>query len=245
MTTNGSGECPSNNHGSAPRTDITVILDRSGSMGSRREEVVRSFNGLLAEQRAVPGKARLTLVQFDHEYEPVYEAVRLGDAPDLSEEIYQPRGTTALLDAVGRTIARTEKRLDRRAKKRISKGKDPSPPRVLVVVITDGLENASTDHTLTEVRAEISRLESDAGWSFVFLGAGLDAFSQAGSLGMDAKRSMRSGVGAPAMARSMDVMSRKMRAFRAIKTDATVDALRAALDFTAEERQEADDQAGD
>ena len=245
MTTNGSGAGPGTGTESTPRTDITLILDRSGSMKPRRDEVIRSVNDLLAEQRAVPGKAKISLVQFDHEYDAVYRGVRLGDAPDLTAETYEPRGTTALLDAVGRTIRDAEDRLERRALKRKAKGKDPSPPRVLVVVITDGLENASTDHTLEGVRREIARLEADSNWSFVFLGAGLDAFAQAGGMGMRSQRSMRMGRSGQAWSRSMAVMSCKMRNFRGMASDATPDEVRSALEFTDDERQDADDRPGD
>lgn len=222
------------------RHDITIILDRSGSMAHRREEVIRSYNDLLAEQRTVPGKARLTLVRFDHEYE-ADPTVRLADAEDLSPETYEPRGSTALLDAVGRTITATEARLRRRARKRSDQGKAPDETKVLVVVMTDGMENASTDHTLEDVRREIGRLEQEAGWSFVFLGAGLDAFAQARGLGMNADRSARVGASGAAWSRGMGVVSAKMRIVRELQADACAEARREALEFTEEERRRLDD----
>ncbi len=246
MTTTGSGEGPATTtKGSAPRTDITIILDRSGSMASRHAEVIRSFNDLLAEQRAVPGKAKISLVQFDHEYEPVFEAIKLADAPDLTPDTYVTRGTTALLDAVGRTIKDTEARLRRRARKRKEKGKPIDDPRVLVVIVTDGLENASTDHTLEQVRAEITRQETAWNWSFVFLGAGLDAFAQSHGMGMASGRAMRAGRSGKAWNRSMGMVSAKMRMMRSLDREASMDQVRSALEFTDEERQESQDKAGE
>ena len=246
MSENGSGEGPATKaKESASRTDITIILDRSGSMGRRREEVIRSFNDLLAEQRGTGGKAKISLVQFDDEYESVYRGIGLPEAPDLTVETYEPRGTTALLDAIGRTIKDTEKRLKRRAMKRREKGRKPADPRVLVVVITDGLENASTDHTLEGVRREIARQEKDWNWSFVFLGAGLDAFSQAGDMGMPAGRAVRMGAGSKAWGRSMRMVSSKMRLMRSLDREASMDQVRSALAFTDEERREAEDKTDD
>ena len=246
MTTTRSGEGPATTtKTSATRTDITIILDRSGSMVPRHAEVIRSFNDLLAEQRAVPGKAKISLVQFDNEYESVYRGVKLADAPNLTPDTYVPRGTTALLDAVGRTIKDTEARLRRRARKRREKGREIDDPRVLVVVVTDGLENASTDHTLEQVRAEITRQETDWNWSFVFLGAGLDAFAQSHGMGMASGRAMRMGASGKAWNRSMGVVSAKMRLMRSLDREASMGQVRSALEFTDEERQEAKDRAGE
>src|SRR5690349_20383978 len=91
--------------------DITIILDRSGSMGSIATDVVGGFNHFVTEQRAQPGDCRLTLVQFDDQYEVVYAGRPIVEAPLLTSATFQPRGTTALLDAVGRTIDATGDRL--------------------------------------------------------------------------------------------------------------------------------------
>ncbi|MDP7005505.1 MAG: VWA domain-containing protein, partial [Phycisphaerales bacterium] len=92
-------------------TDITTILDRSGSMGRLHEQVIRSFNDFLTEQKAVEGEAKISLIQFDDQYEVNYEGVDIQDAAELNAVTYEPRGMTALNDAIGRTILAMKKRL--------------------------------------------------------------------------------------------------------------------------------------
>jgi len=107
-------------------------------MDAIASDVVGGFNSFLAEQRRQPGECRLTLVQFDDQYEVLYAGVPLADVRRLTARTYQPRGSTALLDAVGRTIDA--------AGRRFSELPEPTrPDRVLMVIVTDGLENASTD----------------------------------------------------------------------------------------------------
>jgi hypothetical protein len=92
-------------------SEIVCIIDRSGSMGSIRDDAIGGFNTFLAEQKKLPGEATLTYIQFDTEYEVVHENAPLNDVPPIDETVYVPRGSTALLDAVGRTIDATGKRL--------------------------------------------------------------------------------------------------------------------------------------
>src|SRR6266487_1756585 len=92
-------------------TDITIVLDRSGSMEAIREDAVGGFNRFLRDQQAADGQARLTLVQFDHLYEPLYQGLDIRDAKALDQTTFVPRGSTALLDAIGRTIKATGDRL--------------------------------------------------------------------------------------------------------------------------------------
>ena len=155
--------------------EIVCVLDRSGSMESIRADAVGGFNAFLDAQRAVPGEARLTLVLFDHEYALALDAVPLADVPPLTEETYVPRGTTALLDAVGRTLDAVHARRD-------GAGGDGA---VLVCVLTDGLENASSDYTRSRVQALVQARQAD-GWAFQFLAANVDAFAEAGGIGIGA-----------------------------------------------------------
>lgn len=157
-------------------TEILCVLDRSGSMQSIREDAVGGFNALLEAQQAVPGEARLTLVLFDHEYEVVLDAVPLADVRPLTAETYVPRGTTALLDALGRTIDTAYGRL-------ASVPESERPGAILACVITDGMENASTDYTRERVKALVEARQAE-GWQFQFLAANVDAFAEAGGLGI-------------------------------------------------------------
>jgi Mg-chelatase subunit ChlD len=169
------------------RAHIAVVLDRSGSMNEIRSDAEGGLKAFLQTQREVPGEATVSLYQFDDHYETVYESQPVRDLPDFSLE---PRGTTALLDAVGRTVARVDgwlRGLPDAAK----------PTHVIMVVVTDGLENASREFSLATIKELIAQRKA-AGWQFVFLAADQDAFATGGAMAMPtassystAKRKMR------------------------------------------------------
>lgn len=163
-----------------PVTEIACIVDRSGSMHSIAEDAVGGFNRFLEEQKALPGRARLTLVLFDHEYQLLCAGLDLRRVPPLDERLYRPRGMTALLDAVGRTLDD----LDRRFK---VLPESERPDKVIVAILTDGLENASSDYSLKDVADRISEKRDRDGWDFVYLGANQDAFLAASELSIGAQ----------------------------------------------------------
>jgi len=158
----------------ADRVHVSVLLDRSGSMSSIADDTIGGFNTFVAEQQKLAGEARITLVQFDGQdpQEVVADAVPVAAMTDLDDRTYQPRGNTPLLDALG-TLIET---IDRRATL------DPDEFQ-LVAVITDGHENASRRFTRDRI-ADMAKARSDAGWAFVFLGANIDSFDEARSMGM-------------------------------------------------------------
>ena len=155
-------------------TDITLIVDRSGSMGSVCEEAEGGVNAFIKRQQQQPGEALLTLVQFDTEYEFVTQGTSVQDVP-----LYKliPRGMTALLDAVGQAIQQTGERL-------ASMPEHERPGLVIVVVMTDGLENSSCEFTKSQVKSLIQHQQDVYDWQFTFLGANQDAFEEARSMGM-------------------------------------------------------------
>ncbi|MEQ8842289.1 MAG: ADP-ribosylglycohydrolase family protein [Acidimicrobiales bacterium] len=158
----------------ADRVHVAVLLDRSGSMSSIADDTIGGFNTFVAQQRELPGECRITLVQFDG-LDPqavVADAVPVAKIADLDERTYQPRGSTPLLDALG-TLIET---IDRRTTA------DPDEFQ-LVAVITDGQENASSRFTRDRI-ADMVKARSDAGWAFVFLGANIDSFGEARTMGM-------------------------------------------------------------
>lgn len=161
-------------------TDITIILDRSGSMASVAEDTIGGFNRFLDDQRKVPGSANITLHQFDHEFETVMKGEDIQKAKSLTGETFVPRGSTALLDAIGRGIGETGSRL----------GSDPAQ-KVVFVIITDGHENASQEYTPTKVHEMIEHQRTKYAWEFVFLGANQDAIKAATNLGVPAGNAMK------------------------------------------------------
>ncbi len=148
-----------------PVTHIVFVLDRSGSMSSMGVEPATGFNTFVEEQKKIKGKARLTLIQFDTEYEVNCERVKLKDAPKLVlHENYNPRGATALLDALGKAITTHEQE-----------------ERVIIGVLTDGRENSSRAYKLADVSKLIERKQKD-GWEFLYLSSDLNAFADAANL---------------------------------------------------------------
>jgi len=157
------------------RSDITILLDRSGSMASVKSDVEGGFARLLDEQRRIPGECYLTLVQFDSQgIEPVYTARPIREAPPV---VLHPRGMTPLLDAVGQTIEATGERL-------AGMPEPERPGRVLFVIITDGLENASRQFTKAQVTRLVEQQRRQYSWQFIYLGANVDAFGEAGAMGI-------------------------------------------------------------
>ena len=174
-----------------PRLHLYVLLDRSGSMDSMRDAVIAGFGELLAEQKlsvATTGgpEPRMTLVQFDSEdpADVVLDAVRLRHARPLDRETYVPRGGTPLLDATALLIASADRRIERRRRD------GRRPESIVFVTITDGHENASRRSKLANVIATVDARKAQ-GWTFAYLGATLDAYADAASLGYDPRSVQR------------------------------------------------------
>jgi len=156
-------------------TDIFVVLDRSGSMGIIKTDAIGGFNQFLNEQKKVSGKAKLTLAQFDHIYEVVHNAVDLKIVPELTDATYQPRNTTALLDAIGKTLVLADS----------SKEK-----KIAFVILTDGQENASKEYNRSQIFDMIKDRRDNKGWQFIFLGANQDAIQAGSMIGIAAAQSL-------------------------------------------------------
>ncbi len=154
------------------RADIWFLLDRSGSMASIADDVVGGFNTFFAEQKAQPGEAIVSIIQFDTNdpQEMLVNRRPIADVAPLHPGSFQPRGGTPLLDALGGLLDRAEAIAEHDADQ-------------LVVVLTDGQENASHRWTRDDLFGRIAKLTA-RGWTFVFLGANQDSYAEAGDLGM-------------------------------------------------------------
>jgi hypothetical protein len=161
-------------------THLYLLLDRSGSMESIRSDTEGGFDAFIAEQRSQPGTCRVTLAQFDDAYEEVYADRLVADVPPLS---LQPRGTTALLDSIGRLVGEAGARL-------AALPEDARPGVVVVGIMTDGHENASRELTHPQVKALIERQTRDYGWQFLYLGADQDAIEVGASIGVPSANSL-------------------------------------------------------
>lgn len=168
---------------SSLKTDILVVMDKSGSMYETANDARGGFNSFLAEQRGVEGVCRISLTQFDTSFNIIHDGVPVVDVEDLTEKTYQPGGGTALLDAVGNTINAAIQRIDKLAE-------NERPDKVFVVIITDGEENSSHEHTLDTIKDMVNK-QKEAGWEFVFIGANIDAFEAGGSFGVGAASTLQ------------------------------------------------------
>jgi hypothetical protein len=156
--------------------EIVVALDRSGSMSSVRNDTIGGFNTFVSDQRReAKGDVKLTLVQFDDQYEINYNGMPIQDVPPLTEATYIPRGMTALLDAVGKTISTVGDRLAKTPE-------NERPSLVIFVILTDGQENQSKEFKLDQIKTMITHQTEKYNWQFLFLGADQNSF-QAESMG--------------------------------------------------------------
>jgi Mg-chelatase subunit ChlD len=150
---------------------LIFILDRSGSMEACRDDTIGGFNAFVEDQKAQRPEDTLTLIQFDHEILKSFENVPLKEVQPLTRETFVPRGSTALLDAIGDTI------------------KEVSHPTPTLIILTDGEENSSRTYTKAHIKDLMEQKQKD-GWKVIYLGANQDAFAEAGSIGIAAANAM-------------------------------------------------------
>ena len=152
-------------------TELIFILDRSGSMAGLEKDTIGGYNSLLKKQQ---GKVNVTTVLFDDRYEILHDHLPIGKVKPITEQEYYVRGCTALLDAVGRTINHMS-------------AYDDKNHQFIMVITTDGYENASREFTLKQISSMIE-VKRARGWEFIFLGANIDAIETARGLGINDKR---------------------------------------------------------
>ncbi len=170
------------------RTHITLLLDRSGSMSGIKEQTITGFNEFIKEQQKLPDYASVLFAQFDTEdpFEIREDFTNLQDVTLLNWDNFNPKGSTPLLDAIGKGIAYTKDNLKKHSqnkKTEIDDFSDGLPELVIFVIITDGQENASTEFKRETIKKTIEDHEKH-GWKFVFLGANMDAVQEASSIGI-------------------------------------------------------------
>jgi len=158
-------------------TEIIFILDRSGSMEELSKDTIGGYNTYIENQRKEKGEALVTTVLFDNEYEILNNGVDIKDIKPLTDKEYYARGMTALLDAIGKTIKEVGIRLN-------NTPECDRPEKVIMVITTDGQENASKEYNRSIVKQMIEEQTNKYNWQFIFLGANIDAISEAESLGI-------------------------------------------------------------
>ena len=203
-------------------THIVIVLDRSGSMDTISGPTVDGINTFIKEQRNAKGDAVMTLVQFDHEYQIDYTARPINEVKDLiNGETFRPNGTTALFDAIGKTINNLNTTDD-----------------VIFVIVTDGFENASKTYNQKQIFGLIEE-KKKMGWNFLFLGANQDAIAAGSSIGISGNNSATYNSNTTSVNNLYSTVSAKVASFRSSKFDgANISFSSQALDFNDADRTE-------
>ena len=194
-------------------TELVFILDRSGSMGGLESDTIGGFNSMLAKQQAEPGECRITTVLFDNQYDVLHDRIDIKAVSPITEKEYFVRGNTALLDAIGRTINKIGS-----VQKNTSE--NYRAEKVLFVITTDGMENASSEFSYDKIKSMIERQKSKHGWEFIFLGANIDAVDVANRFGVARNRAQNFHNDSAGIALNYAVMSETVAAFRAAPSGA-------------------------
>lgn len=206
------------------KTDITIILDRSGSMDSVKSDTIGGFNSFLNSQQQNETEAALSLVQFDDQYETLYIDKDIRQADKLTDQTFKPRGMTALFDAIGRTINSVGQRL-------ANLNESERPDKVLLVIMTDGLENASKEFSAERISEMIKHQRNNYSWEFMFIGANQDAVLSAQQIGIATAASITYAANAEGTNLAFAQMAKKINDYR-------VSSAPAALAFDDEDRDE-------
>lgn len=184
----------------AKLTELVFILDRSGSMSGLESDTIGGFNAMLKKQKEEPGDALVTTVLFDDVMELLHDRFDIKKVNPVTEKEYFVRGSTALLDAIGKTIHRLGN-VQKYAAENLKADK------VIVVITTDGMENASRDYSYKRVQEMITRQKEKYGWEFIFLGANIDAIATAARFGIDADHTSNYHADTVGMANTFDAMN--------------------------------------
>lgn len=188
-------------------TELVFILDRSGSMSGLETDTIGGYNAMLEKQKKGPGEAVMTTVLFDDGYELLHDRMNLRSIQPLTDNEYFVRGTTALLDAVGKTILNISN---------VQKctAQEERAENVLFVITTDGMENASREFSYEQVRNLIEQQKRNYGWEFLFLGANIDAIATANRFGIKKDRAANYHADSDGTQLNYDVLSETISSLR-------------------------------
>lgn len=153
----------------APTVHIVAIIDRSGSMFNIHDDSIGGFNSFLKEQKSLEGDARISVVLFDDTYKVLYDDLDIQEARALDKTTYTLGGSTAMNDAIGKSLS-----------KLLAK----NPEKAVVCILTDGQENASREYTTPQIKQMIEKAQGK-GWPVVFLAANQDAFATGAQYGIN------------------------------------------------------------
>lgn len=189
-------------------TELVFILDRSGSMSGLESDTIGGYNAMLEKQKKETGEAVITTVLFDDRYELLHDRINLRGMAPITDKEYFVRGSTALLDAVGRTISKI-------VNEQKNAAEEERAEHVMFIITTDGMENASREFSYEKVRQMIEHEKSKYGWEFIFLGANIDAVASAERLGISRNRAANYNADSVGTLLNYEVISEAVSCFRA------------------------------
>ena len=161
-------------------TEVVFILDRSGSMSGLEDDTIGGFNSMIDKQKNTEGEALISTILFDHETEVIHDRIPLTEIKPMTDRDYWVRGSTALLDAIGKSIKHI-KNIHKYARE------EDRPDKTLFCITTDGMENASIIYSYQQIKKMVEA-QKEKGWEFIFLGANIDAIETAGNIGIRRER---------------------------------------------------------
>jgi len=178
-------------------TELVFILDRSGSMSGLETDTIGGFNSMLKEQKKEKNEVLVTTILFDDKYDILHDQQKIKEVKPITDKEYYPRGSTALLDAVGKTINRIGR----------------TNNKVLFVITTDGMENSSHEYDYAKIKKMITDKQKKEKWEFLFLGANIDAVEVASFIGIDRKRAQNYHADAKGVSKNYETLSKAICSF--------------------------------
>ena len=191
-------------------TEIVFILDRSGSMSGLEKDTIGGFNTMLEKQKHVEGEATISTVLFDHAFEVLHNRLDIKHVNPITSKEYYVRGSTALLDAIGRGIVKINRIQQMQSE-------HEKAEKVIFIITTDGMENASRQFTYSDIKNLIEKQKEQFGWEFIFLGANIDAVETAARFGIHADRAANYHADSEGTVLNYEVISDAIHTFRTEK----------------------------
>ncbi len=188
-------------------TEIVFILDRSGSMAGLEDDTIGGFNAMVEKQKAEPGEAFLSAVLFSNDSEVIYDRTDIRKVEPMTDRQYRVGGCTALLDAIGGAVHHIAN-VHKYARE------EDRPGKTVFVITTDGMENASRRYSYQAVQKMVAHEQEKYGWEFLFLGANMDAISEARRFGFRSDRAVRYNSDGAGTSLNYEVLSETISAVR-------------------------------
>lgn len=187
--------------------ELVFIIDRSGSMAGLERDTIDGYNSFIQEQKKVEGEVTLSTVLFNDSFDVVHNRVDIRSVKPLTKNEYYAQGSTALLDAIGRSIVYIGERLEETKEEK-------RPSKVMFVITTDGMENSSCEYTYKRIKEMIKHQTEIYSWEFLFLGANIDAVGVAQDIGIRAERAVRYNNNSAGVRMNYNIMSNTVSKMR-------------------------------